>query len=279
MPLSDHPQFDPTNDRSLFSVLPSWLKEMASAKLTDELVDLTEADLINELFPHKTVPPEWFRLRISFWDEYDRVIRHELMQMDLTVAWRGLVTLPWFIAKANSNPKYLAWILSSPPSYELLLREISELALERQLQVMRLPVVNQDTGKANVRLIEMQLKIFQFIDIRLKGAVVQKIEQKSLNVNVNGNVPKSLPARQLSLAELNEELMRLRKVSEQLMAPVNVRLDEHKLITGEIIEVEVIDEERRQTTAGAKTNAGQARTLAATKADDSIDEKEASSEL
>lgn len=239
MPLSDFPEFDGSNPTSLYSLMPVWLKPYCD-NLTDEDFAKTDVELSEELFADDTIPEMPYRLRIAFWDEYDRVIRYGEPMMLLDNVYNGICHLTRF-RKEIGNPKYFAWLLKPPTGYTLLLKEMSQLALQRQLEVMRLPITDSK-GRPNVKLIEAQHKIFQHLDTRLKGAVVQKIEQKNLNVSIDGNTKSLAPARQLTLDEVNKELERLRKVSESLSAPVNAALDPQKMITGETMDAEVIRE-------------------------------------
>lgn len=233
------PLFDRSDPQSLYNLLPTFMQ--AAIEGVDEAdLDKTEAELAGELFPDAKPDRGMYQLRIAFWDEFDRAGRLKLDVMDSYRIYDGVCSMNRFKSLIN-DPLKLAWLLHPPMSYTLVLREISEMALHRQLEAMCLPI-KDDKGRVNVKLIEAQLKIFQHLDTRLRGGFVQKTENKNLTVTVDGG--KQLPAgtKQLSFAEIEEELLKLRKMSEALMAPANVKLDARKMITGEIMEAEVVSE-------------------------------------
>jgi hypothetical protein len=228
---------DKSDPRGLYNLLPKFMQECADLINPDDLED----ELALELFPDTNGQPPnlWRTLKYAFWDEYDRCQRHENNQLMVEKFCFGIMPRARF-RKEVCKTKLLAWLITPPLTYIQRVKEIHELGLASQTEVMKIKI-NPD--KPNVKLIEAQIKIFQFADVRLKGAIVQKIQQQNLNVNVDGN-KQSLPAKQLTLDEIQLEIERLQAQSQALLAPARVQLDAQKLITGqyqanqEIIEVD-----------------------------------------
>lgn len=230
-------EFDQTDPRSIFNLLPQFLQQAAS-QVADDIWELSEDELSKQLEVSGEVPTEYYRLRIAFWDEYDRVQRMLESKLDVSRVTWGVCSVVTLMKWSRSNHLLLAWLLRPPPAYTLLLKEIHSLSLKNQLEVMKMPLTNE-RGNPNVKLIEAQLKIFQHMDIRLKGGFIQRIEQKNLNVNVDGE---SLPTgnnKSLSLQEMEVEIKKLREQSKLLEIPMHATFDPQKLITGEILNKDV----------------------------------------
>lgn len=226
--------FDRSNPRSVINLLPAFIQDQA-LKISSEIFNKTDEELAKELFPPDgEVPQQHARLKIAFWEEYDLCQRHEADRMDLTRCLGGLVTVSRFRNILASQPHFLAWLLKPPASYTIVLKEIHELSLKNQLEIMKMPIINAD-GKPNVKLIEAQHRIFQHTDIRLKGSFIQRIEQKSLNVNLEGKAPPIKNNKPLTLDEIESQIAALKARSQALESPEQVKLDAHKIITGEII--------------------------------------------
>jgi hypothetical protein len=223
------PDISPDNPYSLANILPSYVKE-AVALLTEEEMNLSDLDSTNALFPKDKypdgVPSEFYRLRLAFWDEYDRCGRYQEPVMDMAKVLMGNMSPGAFVKNLDSK-LFLAWLLHPPSGYTLGLKEIHDLSMRNLLAVIKLPITRAD-GRPDVKLIEAQFKIFQHADLRLKGAVVQKIEQRNLNVNVDAT-PKQLPLK--SLSEIDDQIKALREQSRQLETPAQVPLNLMKLIT------------------------------------------------
>jgi hypothetical protein len=66
------------------------------------------------------------------------------------------------------------------------MRQILHRGTERLLEIMNLPMIN-DEGKVDAKVANLVLRAWQLADMRVKGAVTQKvqIEQKSMNLNLN----------------------------------------------------------------------------------------------
>lgn len=79
----------------------------------------------------------------------------------------------------------------------------------------------EEYGKDKMKLLELQVKIVLALDQRVKGAVVQRIEQKNMNLNFSSNDPKlakraidsatSMDALDQKLRELSMNENRLRQ--------------------------------------------------------------------
>lgn len=91
----------------------------------------------------------------------------------------------------------------------------------------------------------------QHIDTRLKGAVIQRIEQKNLNVNVEAGGSAGIPEKPLTMDDIDARLARLRRESKSLEAPGSVQVDLMKPIMeavhGMVEEAVIIDDDASKT--------------------------------
>ena len=109
------------------------------------------------------------------------------------------------------------------------MRHLLHRGTDRLYEIMELPFVDAD-GRTNTAAIAQFLKVFQMIDLRVKGAVTQRvqIEQKSLNVNTtvmsDDNAGRLLESLDMSeLETLEKKLNRIERnkgaLLDQLPAP------------------------------------------------------------
>jgi hypothetical protein len=107
----------------------------------------------------------------------------------------------------------------------------------------------------------LQFKIYQNIDTRLKGAVVQRVDQRTLNINADATTSKQQKeeiqkAAQLSMEEINAKIAELEQRSQRLASPtqrvrLEVGIETKRPSTAEVAEAE--------KTHGQGTRAGHER--------------------
>lgn len=126
------------------------------------------------------------RARLSFWDEYalacakDRRMSKECVLGDITPEiWRKVYL---------SNYRKLLFILHQPSNYASSMRHLLDIGIDRLKEIMEMPILRN--GLPDHKAVANILKAFQLVDLRVKGAVVQRlqIDQRSLNVNQNFDV-------------------------------------------------------------------------------------------
>ena len=125
------------------------------------------------------------RVRLSFWDEYNASTSIG-KRMSLASIITGCVSWESWVTTYEPNDKRMLWIFTPPASYVHLMRQILHRGTERLLEIMNLPMIN-DEGKVDAKVANLVLRAWQLADMRVKGAVTQKvqIEQKSMNLNLN----------------------------------------------------------------------------------------------
>ena len=156
------------------------------------------------------------QLRMRFWLEYDAASARN-RQMEFWRVYSGVCPVEHLHKNVFKRPHTMAWILCPPVSYMSKLEEVLNFGVNELRDIMAHAHVDPISGKINTRLAEIKLKALMFLDIRVKGAITQKIEQTnksiSLTMQANEEQAKALIAA-LSPEQMQEEIRRLQKMRE-----------------------------------------------------------------
>lgn len=201
---------------SVLEVLP---EEIAKAALA--LPEDMFAFPVEELEKQAGVTRQDRRVRIQFWEEYERAHR-SAVQMDLNTVVKGTGLPAWemYWSKIASMPVLLAWLLSPPPAYRLQMQEGHELGLNAIVEILSLPLLRKDkdgNDVPNIALGLLKLQAFKAIDARLHGAITQKMVQ----VQLQGG---SVPAGEEAHVSMDEVEKRLALLEAELDAPTPVAI-------------------------------------------------------
>jgi hypothetical protein len=190
--------------------------------LPDELI-LDEHDLKAKtgFTPNKT----HVLLRHSFWMEYDRAVRvSETAKMIAKAIFSQIVLDETNFVKMIRDQRVLAYILIPVKSYKVLTEGYHAYAGERLMEILSLPIQDVE-GKLDFKVIDRLIKIYDKLDNRVKGAVVQRIDSRVLSQTIPapgaGGPP--LPAPR----NVDEEIRQLQnQLKPQLLQATVVTEDE-----------------------------------------------------
>ncbi len=200
--------FNLENPRSIMNLVPGSLKKFFQEhSLTEpELFNKDERDLYKLLRSREETPsPTDNRLRLKFWFEYDRC-QEAGSFFNISNVIAGVTTKDYFDRGYLSKPNKVAWLLCPPTNYLVKAEEALEFGLEQLRDLLEQPNM-LTSGKVNVRVVELKLKIVQMLDSRVKGAVVQR------SVNLNVGATDSVVRKNL-LSESMEDLQKQIKTLE-----------------------------------------------------------------
>lgn len=215
LPVEISDPFDRVNERSFINLLPTMVQNylIKAQQVKPGLFGLEERQLekILKAINSENRGPSGTEnaLRMRFWIEYD-IAQEETRNMRMLNIIAGVTDEPTFY-RLLLKPEKVAWLLCKPASYETATEEMHLLALSRLRKILEAdPMLG---GKLDVRLAEKQLKIFQILDTRVKGAVVQKTI--SLNAEISakkakeaGLLPTNPVEKKLALEKRLAELER-----------------------------------------------------------------------
>lgn len=233
--------FDRKNPDSLINILPAYMVKWVEG-LDKRWFDYSQAMLKSKCHPS----PREHQLRLAFWHEYSQAQEHS-RKMKAENIYGPICTKDYFYRVIVKTPSKLAWLLNTPPEYQIQIEEMLHLGLGKLRDVLELPIT--DSKGPNTRLISEMVKIVALLDNRVKGAVVQRmsISQQNLNLNVDGKVPG--PQSPKTVTELNRELSQIQREIRQIESPY--KKDLIKELNGTKSESEVIDAEATPVGAGA----------------------------
>lgn len=197
--------FDTSNPSSLINVVPERMIPILH-RLKPRLATIlysTETDLKKYLRPDERDE----RVRLGFWDEYNVSTRMQ-KRMSMTGIYQGLISHDTWTGVYEQIDNKMLWVLSPPVSYSSAMRSILHKGTEQLYEIMCQPIKNPD-GTLDHKAINAILKVFQLVDLRVKGGIAQKLDirQQSLNLHQSINSPDSnnlLNTRQLDTLQLED---------------------------------------------------------------------------
>lgn len=193
-------------ERDLLSLLPEAVKE-AALSIPEECLTKGENELLAYLQTQGAkVALVDHRLRVSFWGEYAAAqLRHRPIRA--SYIFSGICSRQYFYEAILKNPLRMAWLLCQPVDYTKALDEILHKGLEELRAVLAMD--NRLQGKPNTPLIMAKLEIVKFVDMRVKGSIVQRqmhlhASTKEIKARI-GDVPESMEELDAQLKELEEK--------------------------------------------------------------------------
>lgn len=260
------PELDVDDQRHFLNLIPEWMQELIALLPLDNF-NYSEEKLIEYVFgePHDNVEddeqvtragfvikkeapkgkrkpgkkvrkkfkiivpeptPTAQRLRNSIWAEYDRVQAAHARILVISNVVRGICTMSYFVHKFCTDEKLLTWILYPPAAYKEAMGDILDVGLRQMRQIMAHPVTDR-YGVVNTKLCDIKFRILQHVDMRQKGAIIQRIDQRNLNMNwemAKGEVPLGDGGEQ-SLEDIERKIKKLEGESKRLSSPKSQVID------------------------------------------------------
>ena len=188
------------------------------------------------------------RIRVSLWQEYEAAIQNNRL-MKISQIYAGTCSESAFYALVD-NPNRLAYILCPPADYIVMLKEAHGAGLEKLREVFSARILDEE-GYLNPKAADIVIKAFALLDARLKGAVVQRVDQRVLTANVspasqNGQtgMPPNMEALEIELAKTREQLAKMVGVPRH---PTVIELNEEM----KDIEIQKIDMNQNPSIGGS----------------------------
>lgn len=185
------------------------------------------------------IPPEWFewdekkllvqvyngalddddlQLRLSFWEEYESCFE-SCTPMKTENIIKGIISKACFYKNVLSSPGRVLFIITEPSYYKKRQKLIHHLALNRVLAITKEEIrYDAKTGLPDTKMMDLQLKAYQYIDQRLHGGLIQKhqVEQRSQNVNVNVHASTEIKQMPNNIDDIDK---RIAAMEEELAGP------------------------------------------------------------
>jgi hypothetical protein len=214
--------YDLQDKRSLYNIVPEWLRGLISMVPTELFYEKEEA-----LRVKASADARLNRIRMAFWQEYDEA-QSFMRQIDMLNVSRATGVSLAFIKHTVSDNRKLAFVLCAPIEYDMFLDEACNHGLSRLRQILDAPMYDPD-GRPDHKTMELVLKAVAFIDMRKNGGIMQK----SMNVHAFANDSQTKRfATQINSGDIDKRLEELERkksliaarstVGEQVMQQIEV---------------------------------------------------------
>ena len=199
--------------RALINIVPFPVKE-AIGRVDPSLLTMREKDLKKLVKPSASVN----RLRNSFWSEYHRAQALNKNHMNMNNVWGGVCSDAYFYRTVLKDPLMMAWVLSPPTEYMIgmstalndFMEQVSEAAAEGRIV--------DENGKIDSQALAAAVKTLEFLHSVVKGPIVQRIESRSMNVNIGAKEDRIKDISKLTPDQARERIEQLQKEMKTLNA-------------------------------------------------------------
>lgn len=240
--------WDVENPQSVINLVPESVYSifMEAKNQFPKLFGLDEKELANSLGKADLKPSATERrLRAAFWLEYDSAIANH-RKININAVYGNVCTYEIFYSLYRRAPSRVAWLLCPPTKYQVLVESSLALGLEAMDEILELPIIDAK-GRVNVKLGELKAKITAMLDQRVKGGITQRLEQKTLNLNVHGT------QKQIAAMDVDEMEKRIRELERKEKKVLHIEHNEDVVDAESVpIEAESVPIEAIVVPIGAK---------------------------
>lgn len=203
-------------------------------------------------------------VKVSYWAEYERCMTARNAFKTENV-WKPLVSESWWKINVLQNPLKLAWVISPFPDRITVYQEMIQLGLKRMREILELPLQEEVKGidmsegvrkivlvkKTNIPLVKEQRAILELLMNRADGAVVQRhqVVSKNLNLNVEQKAEKvALPEQELPSLPLNSPTLTLEQLDayEAKLDSIHTKIKKIAESSGETLDANIVIAERHE---------------------------------
>jgi hypothetical protein len=115
-----------------------------------------------------------------------------------------------YLERICTLPYVVAWLLCPTLNYETRVEALVEKSYDRMSEILDLPI-KDNTGAVDMKVANLVLQVAKMIDMRSRGGYVERIEQKTLNVNASAKEAQAMFGGKeiLSLDQIEERIKML----------------------------------------------------------------------
>jgi hypothetical protein len=202
-------QLSALSQDELSGMLPTAISRHVSA-IPESIYAMTLEQLEKKLDRGEGVDVAISRIRIAFWLEFERHFRTGIA-FNMSAVYGGVMNLKAFSRDILGNSYVLAYVISPPPSYSIVMDEMLHFGLQLQREILRIP---HGRGKElNVKLLGLKNNIVEGIHNRIKGLPVAK------SLHLSSHVPNGGESQEKPI-DVNELDKKIKELEE---APIDVK--------------------------------------------------------
>lgn len=170
------------------------------------------------------------QLRLAFWLEYERCVQRQEKKINLCNVYAGICVEEYFYQHYLSNQYRLAFMLCPPQSYSVKMQEMMELGLARLREIMTMDMIDEKTGKVDTRIAKLVMQAAVLVDLRVKGAVAQRIETVNKSAVLHVDLMKNREdldnrLQQNSMELLDAKLKQMEETERRYLAKLQKEAD------------------------------------------------------
>lgn len=112
-----------------------------------------------------------------------------------------------YLERIYTLPYAVAWLLCPTLNYETRVESLLERSYDRMREILDLPL-KDDNGAVDMKVANLILQVAKMTDMRSRGGYVERIEQKTLNVNASAREAQAMFGGKevLSLDQIEERI-------------------------------------------------------------------------
>ena len=233
--IQSHPYLDFSNPQHFINLVPQIIKP-GILEIPHQYFEFSEVKLMARLYGNEPPADLDFELRLSFWEEYERCFEKQL-EMTIANITDGICSIQWFKNHILPDKLRLMFVITQPSKTKSRMRYAHHLSMLEMLKVLKMKEqVNTKTGLIDTKLMDIKFKIFEYLDQRIHGSLIQRVEQKSLNMNVNTTMeelskPQTPEEIDFRIEQLEKELMPQLPSPKEILSPMERTVIETGRIT------------------------------------------------
>lgn len=186
-----NPLKDESNATSVINLVPTAMATRLKA-IPEYVFDME----MKELEEKANVGQVERKIRVAFWLEYERAHRNGT-PVRMASVYQGTCSMGYFFKNLITNSFKLAYILTPPEDYRVVMEEMLMLAMEEERQILQTPIKQTRTitdkrgEQKTVEVIDSSLamvkhKIRESLQNRLVGMPVHRSMQITENRHISG---------------------------------------------------------------------------------------------
>lgn len=177
-----------------------------------------------ELEDRISITPTLRRLKMSLWNQYHITVSQDAKYISPTAVCEHICSTVFWDVYVVRREEVLAWMFHAPTSFDIKAEEALDYGIDRlREEILTAPLyaTNPDgsRGAFNKDNASVVLNAIKFLDARVKGSPLQRIEQKSLHLHKNADNMQKGVSREEMHQELESLRQRLGGAALQIKAP------------------------------------------------------------
>lgn len=177
---------DESNPLSVLNLLPKSIKAAVkrAAMEAPHLFSMDEESFLKTMRADSIVfTTTDHMLRSQFWIEYHKARTHRRTMM-AGLIFEDACNSDLFYAHYLKNNIKVAWLCVEPTVYRKILENHLERLAHNMGRIIDLPLIDPQTGRLDKTVAQMQITLYKLMEVTLHGTPTQRIEQKTLSMNV-----------------------------------------------------------------------------------------------